>query len=277
MLECTAGGTGTNLDGSGSSDPDGNPITYSWQNNFIEGGGTVNGVNPAVTFASLGNEIVTLTVQDSVGFTDTDSMTATVQDTTPPILTIPDDVTMECAAPGGTIVDIGTAVATDSCDATVTITNDAPALFPLGDTIVTWTAKDDSNNSTTAMQTVTVEDTIPPDLTLALSPTTLWPPNHKLRTINASITVSDICDANPVVRLSSVTSNELDNGIGDGNTVNDIRGAAPGTDDRKFKLRAERSGNGTGRVYTATYEAEDASANTASQQDEVRVPKSKGN
>jgi len=274
-LECTAGGTVTSLDGSGSSDPDGNPITYSWQNNFVEGGGTVNGVNPMVTFPSLGSELVTLTVQDSVGFTDTDTMTVSVADTTPPMLSVPADVTMECAAPTGTAVDIGMATASDSCDTNVSVSNDAPTVFPLGDTTVTWTAIDDSGNTAMATQTVTVEDTIPPELTVEVSPHSLWPPRHDLRSISADVNVFDICDPDPAVRLTSITSNEPDNGTGDGDTDSDIQGAATGSDDREFELRAERSGSGAGRVYTINYEAEDGSGNTTSAVDEVTVPQSK--
>jgi endo-1,4-beta-xylanase len=49
-----------------------------------------------------------------------------------------------------------------------------------------------------------------------------------------------------------------------------------GTDDRTFLLRAERSGRGTGRVYTVTYEAKDATGNTSTGQARVTVPKSQG-
>jgi hypothetical protein len=37
----------------------------------------------------------------------------------------------------------------------------------------------------------------------------------------------------------------------------DIAGAAFGTDDRTFEVRARRSGGGTGRIYTVTYRATD--------------------
>ena len=76
------------------------------------------------------------------------------------------------------------------------------------------------------------------------------------------IGVADTCDSNPVVRLVSITSNEPDNGLGDGDKPNDIQGATFGSDDRKFELRSERSGTGLGRVYTITYSATDASGNT---------------
>jgi hypothetical protein len=96
--------------------------------------------------------------------------------------------------------------------------------------------------------------------------------NHKHVTITASITASDTCDPNPTIRLVSITSNEPSNGVGDGNTNSDVLGAAFGTDDRQFLLRAERSGTKSGRVYTITYEAADASGNVTVQQATVTVP-----
>ena len=42
------------------------------------------------------------------------------------------------------------------------ITNDAPAVFPLGETIVTWTATDSSGNTSSATQTISVVDTTAP-------------------------------------------------------------------------------------------------------------------
>jgi hypothetical protein len=107
-----------------------------------------------------------------------------------------------------------------------------------------------------------------------LSPTVLWPPDHKLVPITATITVTDVCDPNPTVKLISITSNEPDNGLGDGDTAGDIQQAGFGTDDRTFMLRAERSGKGNGRIYTVTYQATDASGNTTTKTATVIVPKS---
>ena len=67
-----------------------------------------------------------------------------------------------------------------------------------------------------------------------------------------------------------MTSNEPDNGRGDGNTTDDI----VIIDEFTFTLRAERSGRGGGRAYTVTYQAEDDSGNVTQRQAIVTVPKS---
>ena len=66
---------------------------------------------------------------------------------------------------------------------------------------------------------VAVVDTTPPKLSVSVSPARLSPPNHKLVPITATIVATDTCDASPVVRLVSITSNEADNGLGDGDTT----------------------------------------------------------
>ena len=53
-------------------------------------------------------------------------------------------------------MNIGTATATDNCTGMVTVTNNAPVLFCVGPTIVTWTATDACGNTATCTQTVTV-------------------------------------------------------------------------------------------------------------------------
>jgi hypothetical protein len=96
--------------------------------------------------------------------------------------------------------------------------------------------------------------------------------------IVASVVATDICDPSPVVVLESITSNEPDDapGGGDGHTTNDIQGAEIGTDDRAFQLRAERDGKGSGRIYTVTYSATDASGNSATASATVSVPHDQG-
>jgi hypothetical protein len=119
---------------------------------------------------------------------------------------------------------------------------------------------------TTPLQVV---DVAAPAFELALSPNVLWPPNHKLVEIVATIASADNCDAHPTVTLVSIVSNEPAN-----NKEPDVEGAAFGTDDRTFSLRAEReTGQGrTGRVYTVTYRVTDASGNATTKSATVTVP-----
>jgi hypothetical protein len=105
-----------------------------------------------------------------------------------------------------------------------------------------------------------------------VSPDVLFPPNHRYVDVFATVEVSDNFDDAPAVRLVEVTSNEPDDGEDDGNTVNDI----VIVDDLHVRLRAERSGVGTGRVYTLTYEVTDACGNDATADVTVAVPLSRG-
>ena len=59
--------------------------------------------------------------------------------------------------------------ATDDCDETVIITNDAPGCFPTGVTTVTFTARDDAGNRGTCSADVNVVDTAAPSIALQLS------------------------------------------------------------------------------------------------------------
>ena len=80
-----------------------------------------------------------------------------------PTITAPVDVTVnvDAASCEATGVALGTPTTADNCSVAST-TSDAPAAFPLGDTVVTWTVTDGTGNTATATQTVTVVDDIDP-------------------------------------------------------------------------------------------------------------------
>jgi hypothetical protein len=275
--ECTsATTTPVALNGGGSSDPDGDTLTYQWS----APGVTFNDPTSATPVGQFAEGTTTVTLQVSDGFaTDTDTMTVTIEDTTPPEIFCPADVTAECT--GNLGVDkndpqlaafFAGVTAMDLCDTTPTIINDAPNHIPLGVTVVTFTATDSSGNSSTCTAKITVVDTSAPTITASVTPTVLWPPNHKMVTINATVEVTDECDPNPTFVLTSITSNEPDNGLGDGNTASDIQGADYGTPDTTFQLRAERAGRGVGRTYTIVYTGSDSSGNTSDVKVHVKVP-----
>jgi len=110
---------------------------------------------------SVGTHTITWSATDAAGNTGTATQTVTVRDTTAPALTVPDDVTVSASAPA--TVDIGSASATDIFS--VTITNDGPATYPAGTTVVTWTAADANGNGSNGTQNVTV-NTPPPGNTI---------------------------------------------------------------------------------------------------------------
>ena len=102
---------------------------------------------------------------DSSGNAATGTQTITVRsataDRTPPSITAPADVTAEATAVL-TAVDTGRPVVSDNADPSPSVSGDASAKFPLGRTVVTWTATDSAGNRATATQTVTVRDTTAP-------------------------------------------------------------------------------------------------------------------
>ena len=115
-------------------------------------------------------------------------------------------------------------------------------------------------------------EAVPPVVEVNVTPDTLWPPNHKYVIVQAIVNATDNLDPNPAVALLSVTSNEPDDGLGDGDTPDDI----VMVDDFTFKLRAERSGTGDGRIYTITYEVTDACGNSTVATATVTVPHDQG-
>ena len=142
--------------------------------------------NPSLVF-TLGENILTWIVTDSASNTTTVTQTITVIDNQPPILTIPNDIIT-----GNCSVTIGVASATDNCDLALTPSNNAPVVFPLGITAVTWQVTDANGNTASATQLVTVSDTTAPTITA--------PSN-----INAS-SDSDSCEATTIVLVDPITS-----------------------------------------------------------------------
>ncbi len=84
-----------------------------------------------------------------------------VNDTTPPSLTPPPDITVDCEY-GGTTVDLGRPVFQDTCSVVSMTEPNSPAVLTAGEHTFEWSAGDDSGNVTLATQTVTVVDNIPP-------------------------------------------------------------------------------------------------------------------
>jgi hypothetical protein len=193
----------------------------------------------------------------------------------PPALTPPANVAVATgpgAACGLFVSDaaLGAATATDNCAGTATITRSGvPAgnIFPVGTTAITYTATDAAGNTTTATQTVTVVDATPPVIgDGSATPHSLWPPNHGMVDIIVNYTASDACGS--ATTSLAVASNEPVNGTGDGDTAPDWEIV----DNHHVRLRAERAGTGTGRIYTIMITAVDLAGNPTTQTVVVTVP-----
>lgn len=147
------------------------------------------------------------------------------------------------------------------------------AYYGVGTNQVGLSVSDGIAPAVTCATTVTVQDTTPPVITsITASPNVLSPPNHKLIEVGVTVVAYDICGA-VTSKIVSVTSNEPENGLGDGDTAPDwlITG------DLDVILVAERSGRGNGRTYTITVEVTDEYENTATGTVTVLVPHDNGN
>jgi hypothetical protein len=239
----------------------------------------------------------TLPISDSGIFHHAAERTLALLASAAPQAVITAPASAECTGAGGAVVTLDGSASTDA-DSTPG-TNDDIASFnwyenfgtpgqhllgsgrtlsvglSLGAHAITLVVTDHAGQTGAATTTVTVRDTRPPTLVLHVDSSTLWPPNHGLVTVNVTWETGDVCDPAGVgVQLISLTSSEPDDAAGssDGSTTQDIEGAAAGTADTTFLLRAERDGKGSGRIYTLTYGARDSSGNATIAVATVIVP-----
>jgi len=191
-IECTGpSGAEVTFDGSASIDPDGDPLDYNWSSPFL-GSETIPGVVVTLTLPCGGTYQFTLTVDDGLGKSNSDTVLVMVQDTTPP-----------------------------------------------------------------SIESVNVSRDF------------LWPPNHKMVKVTVSVTATDIVDPDPWCRVVDIANDESDlDEPGSGYTSPDWEIV----DDLKVKLRAERSGEGDGRVYTLTVRCTDEFGNSSNDTVAVFVP-----
>lgn len=116
--------------------------------------------SPAGPYA-FGKTDVMLTVTDSHGKSSTCTTTVTVNDTTGPVMTTADVVVANDAGACAATIILNDPVTVDNCGVK-TISNDqTDNIFPLGETIVTWTATDIHGNQRMATQRVIVTNAVP--------------------------------------------------------------------------------------------------------------------
>jgi hypothetical protein len=122
-----------------------------------------------------------------------------------------------------------------------------------------------------------IDNTVPVITTNGLVPV-LFPANHAYNTFNVTTFVtgaSDNCGSVGIgdVVIEKVTSDEVENGPGDGDTFNDMVIAA---DCKSVQVRAERQNSADGRVYTITFKVTDIHGNVGRTTATIQSPKNLG-
>ncbi|MFH4969137.1 PKD domain-containing protein, partial [Gaetbulibacter sp. M240] len=206
------GTCGLSVDFTGSADNAGGSPSYLWD--FGDGNNSTE-MNPTHTYSQSGTYTVTLTVTNN----DPDALAecssaSNSQDITltdePPTITCPDDITVNvdpglCSASN---LDLGNLLLSDDCDIiNANISNNAPSIFPVGSTTVTWSYTDASNNTVTCDQLVTVNDDEHPEFTAPANITLECDqdPTDLSITGNPNI-IGDNCDPNPVATYTDATT-----------------------------------------------------------------------
>lgn len=208
-----------------------------------------------------------------------------IQSTGSPTVTCPEETTVEATSPDETPVELVARVEDAEGDSLVvvwtidgvaqpeievpsggtTTSADVPLEvdLALGEHTVSVSVSDGTNVAVSCETTVTVEDTVDPEIiSIVASPESLWPPNGKMKTVNLTVEAED-AGGEVTTEIISVTSS-------DGGTADFVI-----VDEDTVQLRAKRAGN-TVRTYTITVEATDAAGNTSTDTVEVTVPKSQG-
>ena len=175
-----------NLMGSGSTDDDGDGIaSYEWSQlngppnvdlTGISSNADISFNAPYLGYQQDGKISFRLTVKDNGGLSINAECTITIKDITPPVLTLPDDMTVEATGPDGASVTYS-ASAYDAVDGDVDITCDptSGSSFKLDEIRnVSCSATDKAGNTASDSFTVTVVDTTPPTINCTVPDQTMW-------------------------------------------------------------------------------------------------------
>jgi hypothetical protein len=239
--------------------PAGAVVTFAASATDDVGGVPVDGVPvictpPSGSTFTIGTTTVTCTATDLSGNTESAIFTVTVQDTTAPVIVPHANMTTDATSASGAIVTYTSPSWTDAVagSGTAGCVPTSGTTFQVGTTTVTCTATDAAGNTGSASFTVTVTSTI----TVTATPSTIWPPNKKMVPVKLVVTPADA-----TAYIVSVTCNEAI-------AASDWKITGPLTVD----LRADRNGNGTGRIYTIKVAYGTASTTTVV----VKVPHDQG-
>jgi hypothetical protein len=152
---------------------------------------------------------------------------------------------------------------------------DLPSLG-LGSHTITLTVNDGINEPVSKSIPIEIIDTTAPTLSPEPNISILWPPNHKMVDITINTNANDDSGLPPTLS-ATVTSNEPQDGLGDGDAAPDW--TEPVIDQNTgiitLQLRSERSGSGDGRIYTISITATDSSNNSSTANVEIIVPHNK--
>ncbi|MDP1764052.1 MAG: HYR domain-containing protein [Sediminibacterium sp.] len=120
--------------------------------------GVVSVTNDAPSFFPVGTTLVTWTVTDKAGYTNTTIQSVTVTDTQKPFIKAPSSKTVSVTSRFSTVsnIKLGLPSTSDNCGVK-SVTNNAPLVYSVGTTYVTWTVTDVNENTATAIQKVTVK------------------------------------------------------------------------------------------------------------------------
>lgn len=163
----------------------------------------------------------------------------------------------------GAIVYYPPPASSDCGEFNLTLVPPSGSFFPVGTNAVVCTAVDAGPGQQTndCVFLVAVRDCEPPAITsVVATPAELWPPNHKMRPVTLHVSATDNCHL-ARARIVGVSSTEPSASV-DYELTGDL----------SLNLRAERSGNGIGRVYSITIECADDSGNVSTGVATVAVP-----
>jgi len=184
--------------------PSGKVVTFSaTATDLVDGARPVTCVPPSGSTFPIATTTVNCSASDTRGNTANSSFTVTVQDTTPPTLTLPSNITQEATGPAGNAVTYS-ASATDLVDGARPVTCVPPSgsVFPITTTTVNCSSSDTRGNTANGSFTVTVQDTTPPVISLMPNMVVTTGNEFGAQAYYSNPTTSDIVDGPGVATCS---------------------------------------------------------------------------